>query len=103
MYLAGVVSQLSLSVLLEVMGGFISHKWRCAGCLVLQAASALLLLHPAFGGLVTSRVLGGFACSLLHSSFEAWMVEQVHTFAKILSRVSLWLISPLKYGELRTP
>ncbi|CAN0407548.1 unnamed protein product [Ascophyllum nodosum] len=76
MYLAGVVSQLSLSVLLEVMGGFISHKWRCAGCLVLQAASALLLLHPAFGGLVTSRVLGGFACSLLHSSFEAWMVEQ---------------------------
>lgn len=77
MYLAGVVSQLSLSVLLEVMGGFVPHKLRCAACLVLQAGSAILLVHPAFGGLVTSRVFGGFAAALLHSSFEAWMVEQV--------------------------
>lgn len=78
MYLAGVASQLSLSVLLEgVMGGFIPHKIRCAACLALQAGSAVLMLHPAFGGLVMSRVLGGFAAALLHSSFEAWMVEQV--------------------------
>lgn len=71
------MSQLFLSVVLEIMGGFVPQKWRCAACLILQAASAVLLLHPAFGGLVTSRVLGGFACALLHSSFEAWMVEQV--------------------------
>lgn len=77
MYLAGVASQLSLSVLLELMGGFIPHKLRCAACLVLQAGSACLMLHQAFGGLVTSRVLGGFAAALLHSSFEAWMIEQV--------------------------
>lgn len=78
MYLAGVASQLSLSVLLEgVMGGFVPHKVRCAACLALQAGSAVLMLHPAFGGLVMSRVLGGFAAALLHSSFEAWMVEQV--------------------------
>ncbi|CAM9091697.1 unnamed protein product [Hapterophycus canaliculatus] len=94
MYLAGVSSQLSLSVVLEVMGGFIPHKLRCAACLALQAGSAVLMLHPAFGGLVTSRVLGGFAAALLHSSFEAWMVEQhvgqgfpldwfTHTFNKI--------------------
>eukprot|EP00904_Undaria_pinnatifida_P013054 jgi/Undpi1/887/HiC_scaffold_10.g04351.m1 len=76
MYLAGVASQLSLSVLLEVVGGFVPHKLRCAACLALQAGSAMLLVHPAFGGLVTSRVLAGFAASLLHSSFEAWMVEQ---------------------------
>lgn len=79
MYLAGVASQLSLSVLLEVVGGFVPHKLRCAACLALQAGSAMLLVHPAFGGLVTSRVLAGFAASLLHSSFEAWMVEQVGT------------------------
>ncbi|CAM9884613.1 unnamed protein product, partial [Ectocarpus sp. 4 AP-2014] len=79
MYLAGAASQLSLSVLLEVMGGFVPHKLRCAACLALQAGSAVLMLHPAFGGLVTSRVLGGFAAALLHSSFEAWMVEQVGT------------------------
>lgn len=77
MYLAGVASQLSLSVLLEVIGGFIPHKSRCATCLALQAGSAAFLVHPAYGGLVTSRVLGGFAAALLHSSFEAWMVEQV--------------------------
>jgi len=78
MYLAGVASQLSLSALLEgVMGGFIPHKIRCAVCLALQAGSAVLMLHPAFGGLVMSRVLGGCAAALLHSSFEAWMVEQV--------------------------
>lgn len=77
MYLAGVASQLSLSVLLEVIGGFVPHKMRCAACLALQAGSAAFLVHPAFGGLVTSRVLGGFAAALLHSSFEAWMVEQV--------------------------
>lgn len=77
MYLAGVASQLSLSVLLEVIEGFVPHKLRCAACLVLQAASAAFLVHPAFGGLVTSRVLGGFAAAMLHSSFEAWMVEQV--------------------------
>ncbi|CAN0543089.1 unnamed protein product, partial [Laminaria digitata] len=77
MYLAGVASQLSLSVLLEVVGGFVPNKVRCAACLALQAGSAMLLVHPAFGGLVTSRVLAGFAASLLHSSFEAWMVEQV--------------------------
>ncbi|CAM9104480.1 unnamed protein product [Scytosiphon promiscuus] len=94
MYLAGVASQLSLSVVLEVMGGFVPHKLRCAACLALQAGSAVLMLHPAFGGLVTSRVLGGFAAALLHSSFEAWMVEQhvgqgfpldwfTHTFNKL--------------------
>lgn len=77
MYLAGVVSQLSLATLLEVMGGFVSHKLRCAACLALQAGSAIFMVHPAFGGLVMSRVLGGFAAALLHSSFEAWMVEQV--------------------------
>lgn len=81
MYLAGVASQLSLSVLLEgVMGGFVPHKIRCMACLALQAGSAVLMLHPAFGGLVLSRVLGGFAAALLHSSFEAWMVEQVSKY-----------------------
>lgn len=97
-YLAGVVSQLFLSVVLEIMGGFVPQKWRCAACLILQAASAVLLLHPAFGGLVTSRVLAGFACALLHSSFEAWMVEQVwmlYAFVFCLfvfPRVSLWRV-----------
>lgn len=78
MYLAGVASQLSLSVLLELIGGYVPHKLRCAACLVLQAGSAAFLVHPAFGGLVTSRVLGGFSAALLHASFEAWMVEQVN-------------------------
>eukprot|EP00752_Nemacystus_decipiens_P001495 g1469.t1 len=105
MYLAGVASQLSLSVLLEgVMGGFIPHKIRCMACLALQAGSAVLMLHPAFGGLVMSRVLGGFAAALLHSSFEAWMVEQhvgqgfpldwfTHTFNKLSVAMSVLAVA----------
>ncbi|CBN76799.1 conserved unknown protein [Ectocarpus siliculosus] len=104
MYLAGAASQLSLSVLLEVMGGFVPHKLRCAACLALQAGSAVLMLHPAFGGLVTSRVLGGFAAALLHSSFEAWMVEQhvgqgfpldwfTHTFNKLSVAMSVLAVA----------
>lgn len=100
MYLAGVVSQLALSALLEVMGGFVPHKWRCAACLALQAGSALLLLHPAFGALVSSRVLGGFGCALLHSSFEAWMVEQVWSMLFLrpscFSKVLLFLLKEKK-------
>ncbi|CAM9406435.1 unnamed protein product [Choristocarpus tenellus] len=76
MYLAGVMSQLAFAVVLEVAGGFIPMKFRCVACLMLQAASAGMLLHPAFGGLVTSRFLGGLAAALLHSSFESWMVGQ---------------------------
>ncbi|CAN0089497.1 unnamed protein product [Discosporangium mesarthrocarpum] len=76
MYVAGVATQLVFSVILEVSGGFIPMKYRCVGCLAFQAGSAGLLLHPAFGGLVTSRVLAGLAAALLHSSFESWMMEE---------------------------
>lgn len=97
------MSQLFLSVVLEMIGGFAPQKWRCAACLILQAASAVLLLHPAFGELVVSRVLGGFACALLHSSFEAWMVEQVWVLHGLFCLACLFFLAFLCGGFIYLP
>lgn len=75
-FLAGVASQLSMAVLLELTGGVISLKSRCVSSLALQGAASTLLLHPAFGGLVLSRVLAGAATALMQTAFEGWMIDQ---------------------------
>ncbi|CAM9369195.1 unnamed protein product [Chrysoparadoxa australica] len=74
-WLVGAASQHAFSFLLELAGGAVSKRSRCLACVVMQGCSSFLLLHPAHGGLVFSRIVGGLATCLLQSAFEGYMSE----------------------------
>lgn len=75
-YILGYVVSATLGTAIASLGDVHGHKGLVVTYGALYAASCLLLRSSRLVALVTSRVLGGIAYSLLFSSFESWVITE---------------------------